>query len=81
MSTDLQEKRVRVTESQQELDELDGDSKDIHKSNIIGRYSIRPDSNTTIDNLCLAEFAAYYYKEYNTDPTKMMHNQKFLQMI
>ena len=70
VSTDLPEKRVRVTKSQQELDELDDDSTDIYKSNIIERYSIRPDSNTTIDNLCLAEFAAYYYKEYNTDPTK-----------
>ncbi|XP_068712523.1 uncharacterized protein [Montipora foliosa] len=70
VSTDLPEKRVRVTKSQQELDELDDDRTDIYRSNIIERYSIRPDSNTTIHNLCLAEFAAYYYKEYNTDPTK-----------
>ena len=70
VSTDLPDKRVRVTKSQQELNELDDDSTDIYKSNIIERYSIRPDSNTTIDNMCLAEFAAYYYKEYSTNPTK-----------
>ena len=42
VSTDLPEKRLRVAKSQQELDELDDDSTDIYKSNIIERYSIRP---------------------------------------
>ena len=70
VSTDLPEKRVRVTKTQQELDELHDDSTDIYKSNIMERHSIRPASNTTIDKLCLAEFAAYYYKQYNTDPSK-----------
>ena len=42
VNTDFPEKRVRVTKRQQELDELDGDSTDIYKSNIIERYSIRP---------------------------------------
>lgn len=70
VSTDLPEKRVRVTKTQQELDELHDDSTDIYKSNIMECHSIRPASNTTIDKLCLAEFAAYYYKQYNTDPSK-----------
>lgn len=69
LSTDLPEKRVRVVKSQKELDELHDDSTDIYKSNIIERYSIRPSAMPIIDNLCLAEFAAYYYKEYKTDGT------------
>ena len=44
VSTDLPEKRVRVTKSKQELDDFDDDSTDIFKSNIIERYSIRPNS-------------------------------------
>lgn len=70
VSTDLPERWICFTKSQLELDELHDDSRDIYKSNLIVHYSIRPDSNTTIDKLCLAEFAADYYKEYNTDPTK-----------
>ena len=64
VSTALPEKRVRVAKSQQELDELDDDSTDVYKSNIIERYSIRPNTIPTVDNMCLAEFAAYYHKEY-----------------
>jgi len=60
VSTDLPEKRLRVAKSQQELDELDGDSTDIYKSNIIERYSIRPNIIPSLNNMCLAEFAAYY---------------------
>ena len=53
VSTDLPEKRVCVT--------------DIFKFNIIERYSIRPDSISVLDKLCLAEFAAYYYKDYRKE--------------
>ena len=60
VSTDFPEKRVRVTKTQVELDELDDDSTDIFKSNVIQRYSIRPTSIPVVNNLCLAEFAAYY---------------------
>ncbi|XP_044169485.1 uncharacterized protein LOC114973474 [Acropora millepora] len=67
VSTDLPEKRIRVTKSKQQLDDLDDDSTDIFKSNIIERYSIRPDSNSVVDKLCLAEFAAYYYKDYKKE--------------
>ncbi len=61
------ENRVRITKTQEELDELDDDSVDIFKSNIIERYIIRPTSIPTVDNMCLAEFAAYYYKDYKID--------------
>ena len=67
VSTDLPEKRVHVTKSKQELEDLDDDSTDIFKSNIIEHYSIRSDSISVVDKLCLAEFAAYYYKDYRKD--------------
>ena len=67
VSTDLPEKRVLVTKSKQELEDLDDDSTDIFKSNIIEHYSIRSDSISVVDKLCLAEFAAYYYKDYRKD--------------
>ena len=67
VSTDLPDKRIRVAKSQQELDDLDDESTDIFKSNIIERYAIRPRSIASVDNLCLAEFAAYYYKDYRKD--------------
>ena len=67
VSTELPEERIRVTKSRQELEDLDDDSTDVFKSNIIEHYSIRPDSIPSIDKLCLAEFAAYYYKDYRKD--------------
>ena len=53
-----------MAKSQQEIEALDEDSTDIFMSNIIERYSDRPD---IVDQLCLAEFAAYYYKDYKKD--------------
>ena len=44
VSTDFPEKRVRIAKTQDELNELDDESTDIFKSNIIQRYSIRPTS-------------------------------------
>lgn len=59
VSTDLPGKRERVTKSQQDLEELDDESTDIFKSNIIDRYSLRPFNIPAVNELCLAEFAAY----------------------
>ena len=56
----LANKRVRVAKTKQELDELDDESTDIFKFNIIERYCIRPASIPAVDNLSLAQFAAYY---------------------
>ena len=64
VSTDLPDKRLRVTKSQQDLEELDDESTDIFKSNITERYTIRPLNIPAVNDLCLAEFVAYYYKEY-----------------
>ena len=67
VNTNLADKRIRVAKTQDELDELDGDSTDIFKSNIIERYTIRPKTFPAVDRLCLAEFAAYYYKDYRKE--------------
>ena len=64
VKTDLPGKRIRVAKTQQELDELEHDSAHIYKANIIEQYTI-----ATVDRLCLAEFASYYYKEYKSDST------------
>ena len=70
VSTDLPENRLRVAKSQDELDALDEDSTDIFKSNIIERYTNRPKAILTVDRLCLAEFAAHYYKDYYSKCTE-----------
>ena len=60
---------------------LDDDSTDIFNSNIIERYSDRPHRNfmngiySEVENLCLAEFAAFYYKHYQTEDDKANDNQ------
>ena len=65
VNTGLPQERLRVAKCQEELEALDEDSTDIFKSNIIERYSDRP---TALRQLCLAEFAAYYYKDYKAYP-------------
>ena len=52
LSTDLPEKRLRMTKSQDELAVLDEDSTDIFKTNMIERYMRRPNLIAAIDNLC-----------------------------
>ena len=69
VNTDFPEKRIRVVKSQQELDEFEDDNTHIYKSNIIERYTMRPNTIPTVDRLCLAEFTSYYYKEYKKDST------------
>ena len=42
---------------------------------IIQLYSVRPTSIPVVENLCLAEFAAYYYKDYKTDYSETKDSQ------
>lgn len=58
VSTDMPEKRPRVAKSQ---------NINIYKSNLIERYSLRPINIVSLNNMCLAEFAAYYYQDYKND--------------
>ena len=75
VSTNLPEKRVRVTKTQNELNELDDDSTDIYKSNIIERYSLQPKGIAAVDKLCLAQFAVFYYKDYKPDYAETTDSQ------
>ena len=59
ISTALPDKRIRVTKTKKKLDDLDDESTEIFKSNIIERYTIIPASIPAVNNLCLAQFAAY----------------------
>ena len=67
VNTEFSDKWLRVAKSQQELDELDDESTDIYKSNIIEQYSLRPAHVKSTNDLCLAEFADYYCSDYKTD--------------
>ena len=61
---------------------MDDDSTDIFNSNIIERYCDRPDINfmngmhSQVDQLCLAEFAADYYKQYHMKEDQVNDNQQ-----
>lgn len=61
------EKRVRVAKRNQEPDELHEFNIDIHKYDRIERHIIHPNTIPAVGNLCLVEFAAYYYKVFKTD--------------
>ena len=54
VSTEFPEKRLRVAKEQKELDELDDESTDIFKSNIIEHYSLRPSSIPIVSDMYLA---------------------------
>ena len=81
INTALCEQRVRTMKSKEQMAGLDDDSTDIFNSNIIERYSDRPDRNfmngiySGVENLFLAEFAAFYYKQYQTENDKANDNQ------
>ena len=75
VSTDLPDKRLIVTNSQQDLEELDDESTHIFKSNITERYTIRPLNIPAVNDLCLAEFVAYYYKEYQKENIETIDTQ------
>ena len=79
ISTDFSENRVRFTKTQQELDELDDDSTDIFKSNIIVRYSERPINIPVIKDMCLALFAAHYFKDYKSDSQPEVLTDDFIE--
>ena len=75
VETDLADKLVRVTKTKQELNDLDDDSADIFWSNIIERYCIKPASVPAVDNLCLAQFAAYYNMDYRKENIETINAQ------
>ena len=81
INTALPEQRVRTMKSKEQMAGLDDDSTEIFNSNITERYSDRPDRNfmngiySEVENLCLAEFAAFCYKQYQTEDDEANDNQ------
>ena len=84
INTDLPKNRIRTCKSQQQLSELEDDSTEIYNSNIIERYSDRSNRSYMngafgqVDDLCLAEFAAYYYKDYKHTEDRQNNYQPVL---
>ena len=70
-----------MRKSDKELAELDDQSTDVFYSDIIERYSDRPNSlinngaYAVVDNMCLTEFAAYYHKPYRCSGEDQNDNQ------
>ena len=65
-NTNMPEKRYRVCKSEAELSELPADSTEVFKRNNLDRYVDRPNKSfqkghySVLDNICYAEFLAYY---------------------
>ena len=64
VNTDARSDRVAVLKTKEQLFGRDDDDPDIFQTNMIDRYAARPNS---LENLCLAEFAANYRTNYNAD--------------
>ena len=81
LNTNLPEERIRARKADRQIADLDDNSTDIYNSNIMERYADRPNRTymagafLQVDNLCLAEFAAYYYKPYRELGTDDNDNQ------
>ena len=62
--------RIRIYKSVVEIEELDTDSTDIFKRNMVDRYTDRPNSQYEngmygiVDHICFAEFVAQYYLDH-----------------
>uniref|UniRef100_A0A8D8ZHS9 ATP-dependent DNA helicase n=1 Tax=Cacopsylla melanoneura TaxID=428564 RepID=A0A8D8ZHS9_9HEMI len=57
------EERVVMLKKKADLEKLDPDSNDIYMSDIVKKYCCRPKK---LENICLAEYAAYYHKMFRT---------------
>ena len=57
---------------------LDETSTEIFQRNLIDRYAERPYQPNSINNLCFAQFAAYYYKsvKYSSENAKSMNDDQ-----
>jgi len=71
--TDLPQNRVRILKASKHLETLDPDSEDVYMTGLVQRYAARPPS---LNNMCLADFAAEYDVCYAT--TKDTNNNDVL---
>jgi len=62
--TDLPENRTKLLKPMKVIQELYDDEEDLYQLDILDKYQLRPDS---IENVCLADFAANYRYGRNID--------------
>ena len=73
ISTNIPTERVKFCKSEKEIRELNPDSTDVFKRNMIDRYIDRPDKNfrngkfSVVDDICLAVFVSNYYIDYKNE--------------
>ena len=71
----MPEEKCTILKSAEELNELPDDSTDIFQNGIIECYNNR---QSKVDQLCLTQFASYYYKntfgENHYQPTQLAGN-------
>ena len=65
LNTNVPNERIRLLKSEEELHEMPENSTNIYRSGIIEKYTDRPTIGRffALQNLCLVEFAASYYKK------------------
>jgi hypothetical protein len=64
INTDPPSDRVAIVKTKEQLLGKDDDDSDIFQTSMIDRYATRPNS---LEQLCLAEFAANYSTKYDAD--------------
>lgn len=72
--TDLPENRTKLLKPMKVIQELDDDEEDLYQLGILDKYQLRPDS---IENVCLADFAANYRygRKIDSEPEQLDEDQ------
>ncbi|XP_060596137.1 uncharacterized protein LOC132750210 [Ruditapes philippinarum] len=72
VATDMPEDRTRLFKSLEVLQRMDEDDEDVYQTNLLDRYSARPDN---LEDICLADFATNYKTSYKPAPDDIDHEQ------
>lgn len=70
LNSNIPSERIRMCKSLEQIEELEPDSTDIFKRNIVDRYIDRPNvcfqkgAYSVVDNMCLGIFTSYFYVDY-----------------
>ena len=73
VNTNIPSERIRICKSVEEIEELDPDSTDIFKQNMVDRYIDKSDSwfksgvYGTVGHICFTMFVAHYYLDYENE--------------
>ena len=73
VNTNIPSESIRICKSVEEIEELDPDSTDIFKQNMVDRYIDKPDSRfksgvyNIVGHICFTMFVAHYYLDYENE--------------